>query len=222
MDVDAVSKGKGQPEGNGTSKGTGESDKGKGQPKVKARAKGKEKPVSQRARRIRNLIASVLFCGEIGHFAKDCDHRVRTVNEVNQAAPVSTPVSAVTDPHTLSHVYKQNISVEHNWILALTVDIHSCSHVTASNMRLGTISPHLSTKQVSLKNVGGDVLHHFGSKTECYVYRSVKFQVNYEVAPVARPILSVDIVDTQRSFSRVWCSGKQFIHPIGLMDTKFP
>ena len=163
-------------------------------PKVKARAKGKEKPVSQRARRIRNLIASVLFCGEIGHFAKDCDHRVRTVNEVNQAAPVSTPVSAVTDPHTLSHVYKQNISVEHNWILALTVDIHSCSHVTASNMRLGTISPHLSTKQVSLKNVGGDVLHHFGSKTECYVYRSVKFQVNYEVAPVARPILSVDML----------------------------
>ena len=57
------------------------------------------------------------------------------MNEVNQAAPVSTPVSAVTDPYTLSHVYEQNISVEHDWILALTVDIHSCSHDTASNMR---------------------------------------------------------------------------------------
>ena len=57
------------------------------------------------------------------------------MNEVNQAALVSTPVSAVTDPLTLSHVYEQNISVEHDWILALTVDIHSCSHVTASNMK---------------------------------------------------------------------------------------
>ena len=46
------------------------------------------------------------------------------MNEVNQAALVSTSVSAVADPHTLSHVYKQNISVEHDWILALTVDIH--------------------------------------------------------------------------------------------------
>ena len=57
------------------------------------------------------------------------------MNEVNQAVPVSTPAPAVTDPHMLSHVNKQNISVEHDWILALTVDIHICSHVTASNMR---------------------------------------------------------------------------------------
>ena len=75
------------------------------------------------------------LCGKTGHFAEDCDHRVRAVNEVNQAAPVSTPVSAVSDPHTLSHVYDRNMSVKHNWVLALTVDIHSCSHVTASNMR---------------------------------------------------------------------------------------
>ena len=83
--------------------------KGKSQ-KVKAetRARGKEKPVSQRARRIRNPTASVLFAARLGHFAKECDHRVRTVNEVNQAAPVSTPVSAVTDPHTLSHVYEHS------------------------------------------------------------------------------------------------------------------
>ena len=57
------------------------------------------------------------------------------MNEESHAAPVSTPVFAVTDPHTLSHVYKQNVSVEHDWILALTVDIHSCSHVTASNVK---------------------------------------------------------------------------------------
>ena len=148
------------------------------QVKAKARAKGKAKPVSQRSRRIRNPTASVFVCGKTGHFAKDCDHRVRTVNEVNQAAPVSTPVSAVTDPHTLSHVYKQNISVEHDWILALTVDIHSCSHVTASNMRpmvdfgaaihvclnwYGFSPLSSSTKQLSLENAGGDVLHHLGS-----------------------------------------------------------
>ena len=177
--------------------------------KAKARAKGKEKPVSQRARRLRNPTASVLFAARLDIKAKDCDHRVRTVNDVNQAAPVSTPMSAVTDPHTLSHVYKQNISVEHDWILALTVDIHSCSHVTASNMRpmvdsgaaihvcpnwYGFSPPSMSTKQLSLKSAGGDVLHHLGSKTVSYVYRSLKFQVTYEVALVVRPILSVDML----------------------------
>ena len=150
-----------------------------------------------------------LVCGKTVHFAKDCDHRVRTVNEVNQAAPVSTPVSAVADPHTLSHVYEQNISVEHNWILALTVDIRSCSHVTASNMKpmvdsgaaihvcpnwYGFSPLSSSTKQLSLKSAGGDVLHHLGSKTESYVYRNLKFKVKYEVAPVVRPILSVDML----------------------------
>ena len=128
---------------------------------------------------------------------------------MNQAAPVSTPVSAVTDPHTLSHVYEQNISVEHNWIPALTDDIRSCSRVTASNMkpmvdsgaairvclnRYGFSPLSLSTKQLSLKSAGGDVLHHLGSKTESYVCRNLKFQVNYEVAPVVRPILSVDML----------------------------
>ena len=56
----------------------------------------------------------------------------------------------------------------------------------------------LSTKQLSLKSAGGDALHHLGSKTESYVYRSLKFQVNYEVAPVVRPILSVDMLTRKR------------------------
>ena len=38
------------------------------------------------------------------------------------------------------------------------------------------------------------MLHHLGSKTESCVYRSLKFQVNYEVAPVVGPILSVDML----------------------------
>ena len=63
--------------------------------------------MSQRARRIRNPTASVLSAAKLDILHKDCDHRVRTENEVNQAAPVSTPVSAVTDPHTLSHVYEK-------------------------------------------------------------------------------------------------------------------
>ena len=85
MEVDAVVKGKGQPKGKGKSKGKRKSDKGKGHPKGqgRTRARGKEKSVSQRARRIRNPTASVFACGKTGHFAKDCDHRVRTVNEVD-------------------------------------------------------------------------------------------------------------------------------------------
>ena len=51
------------------------------------------------------------------------------MNEVNQAAPVSTPVSAVTDPHTLSQEYEQNISVEHDWIFVLRV-VHMSRQAT--------------------------------------------------------------------------------------------
>ena len=50
----------------------------------------------------------------------------------------------------------------------------------------------LSTEHLSLKSAGGDVLHHLGSKIESYAYRSLKFQLKYQVAPVVRPILSVD------------------------------
>ena len=44
-----------------------------------------------------------------------------------------------------------------------------------------------SAKQLTPKSAGGDVLHHLGSKVESYVYRSLKCQMNYEVAPVVRP-----------------------------------
>ena len=36
------------------------------------------------------------------------------------------------------------------------------------------------------------MLHRLGSKTGSYVYQGFKFEVNYEVALVVRPILSVD------------------------------
>ena len=42
------------------------------------------------------------------------------------------------------------------------------------------------------------MLHHPGSKVESYVYRSLKLQVNYESAPVVRPILSVDVLTNKR------------------------
>ena len=38
------------------------------------------------------------------------------------------------------------------------------------------------------------MLHHFGSKTESYVYQSFKFQLNYEVALVVRPILPDELL----------------------------
>ena len=63
MEVDAVVKGRGQPKGKGKSKGKGKVTRARDSPKEKSetRARGKEKPVSQRARRIRNPTASVLF-----------------------------------------------------------------------------------------------------------------------------------------------------------------
>ena len=41
------------------------------------------------------------------------------------------------------------------------------------------------------------MLHHLGSKTESYVWESFKLEVNYEVAPVVRPILSVDVLTSK-------------------------
>ena len=52
-------------------------------------------------------------------------------------------------------------------------------------------------QQLSLKIAGGDALYHLGSIVESYVCRSRKFQVNYEVAFVARPILSVDVLTSK-------------------------
>ena len=106
--------------------------KGKGQIKGKGKEKTQERKNNENSKSDRKCFVS----GKLGHFAKDCDHPVRAVNEVTKTAPVSTPVSVSAEPgHSLSHVYNQNTSFRHDWILALTVDIHSCSHHTASNMK---------------------------------------------------------------------------------------
>ena len=41
------------------------------------------------------------------------------------------------------------------------------------------------------------MLHRLGRKVESYVYRNLKSHVNYEVAPVVRPILSVDVLTSK-------------------------
>ena len=69
------------------------------------------------------------------------------------------------------------------------VDSGAAIHVCPNLYDFSTLS--LSTKQLSFKSSGGDVLHHLGSKTESYVYRNLEFQVNYEDALVVRPIFSV-------------------------------
>ena len=76
--------------------------------------------------------------------------------------------------------------------MRLMVDFWSSNSCLPQLVRFFPFS--LSTKQLSLKSAGGDVLHHLASKIENYVYRSLKFQVNYEIAPVVRPILSVDML----------------------------
>ena len=46
---------------------------------------------------------------------------------------------------------------------------------------------------LSLESAGGDVSYLLGCKTETYTHQSSEFMVNCEVAPAARPILSVDV-----------------------------
>ena len=72
------------------------------------------------------------------------------------------------------------------------VDSGAAIHVCSNWYGFSPLS--LSSKQLSLKSAGEDELHHLGSKTESYVFRNLKFQVNYEVAPVVRPSLSVDML----------------------------
>ena len=63
---------------------------------------------------------------------------------------------------------------------------------------LGTMFDHFVHPQnSSLKCAGGDGLHHLGGKAEICVYRVLEFQVNCEVAPVARPFLSVDVLTSK-------------------------
>ena len=187
--------------------GIGAVNKGRGQPTGKRKGIGKGKSREPKNNENSKSDRVCFVCCKTGQLAKDCDHRVRTVNEVAKTAPVSIPVSAITEPgHSLSHVYNRNTPVRHDWILSLTVDIPSvfslhgklhethgtAIHVLSQLVRFSLLSA--SAKQLPLKSVGGDVLHHLGSKIDSYVYRSLIFQVNCEVAPVARPILSVDML----------------------------
>ena len=76
------------------------------------------------------------------------------------------------------------------------VDSGAPIHVCPSWYGLPTLRS--SAKQLSLRSGGGrDVLHHLGSKTGSYANQSFKFELNYEVAPIARPILSVDVVNSK-------------------------
>ena len=55
-------------------------------------------------------------------------------------------------------------------------------------------------------------MHHLGCKTESYTYQVVKFQVHYEVAPVVRPIFSVDLLTSKGVLSRFRSWSTQFVH----------
>ena len=56
---------------------------------------------------------------------------------------------------------------------------------------IGTVSLHFLCPRNSC--------HSRGLVETFYMYRSLQFQVNYEVAPVVRPILSVDML-TRKEF----------------------
>ena len=100
MDIGEVNKGKGQPKGKGKSNGKGKNDEGKGQTKDQGAGKGKGKGKSRQTKN-NEISKSDRRCfvgGKTRHFAKDCDRHVRTVNEVTETTPVSTPVSVITEP----------------------------------------------------------------------------------------------------------------------------
>ena len=83
-------------------------NKGKGQPKAKGKGKGKGKNHEPKNNENSKSDRKCFVHGKPGHFAKDCDRRGRAVIEVTKTAPVSTPVSVITEHgHSLSHVYNQ-------------------------------------------------------------------------------------------------------------------
>ena len=108
MDVDAVSKGKGQPKGKSKRKGKGESDKGKGQLKRKGNGKGKGKRKARESKSKENSKSDRKFFvrGQTGHFAPNCDHLVRTVNEVK---PGSSCVCSYRSTHVESCVQTKRL-----------------------------------------------------------------------------------------------------------------
>ena len=63
-------------------------------------------------------------------------------------------------------------------------------------------------------------MHHLESKVESYVYRCLNFQMNYEVAPAVRPILSVDMLTTEELLSCLLRD--KSIHPVASRTQKFP
>ena len=56
----------------------------------------------------------------------------------------------------------------------------------------------VAEKHLTLRSVRGEVLHHLSCKTENNAHQSPNIMVNFEVAPIARPFLSVDTLNKQQ------------------------
>ena len=131
---------KGKPKGMAKAKGMAK-DKGKRQAtKEKSKRKSQEPKHNDKLKKdAKKQDRKCFVCARFGHCTKNREHRVRTMNEMtNGTAPVLTPVSVITEPgHSLSHAYNhvQGMSGNHEWIPALTLDIHCCFQHMASNMK---------------------------------------------------------------------------------------
>ena len=214
MDIGAVNKRKGQePKIKGKNKGKSKSDKGKKQPRGKGKGKSKGPQVFR-------LWQTWTFC-------RRCDQRVRTVNEVTKTTRVNT-VSIKRQPRhtrgvmcTTGALLPDMIGSPHSLRHPQLFELHGKQHKTPGrfwrNNSCGpaNTAPHHSAhprNSCHSKKCWWSGIAPCWSKAESYVYRSLKFQVNYEVAPFVRPFVSVDVL-TSRGVSVVFgVDGTQNCH----------
>ena len=192
MQVDAL-KGKGK----GKSKGKSEKGKAKSEP---AKGKGKE----QKPRDDKDL--ECYYCGRKGHRKADCRKLKKDKEDGQVAGKPPTRMSALGDKEadTLDSLRAAPREADYIFVVSDAADaehldlcgmlmVDSGAAVNACPLaHAPTVDTTRSRRDVELQNASGDEVRHHGSKTVSYsLAEGQSALVEYEVADVHAPLLSV-------------------------------